>query len=146
MSEALNLRGCQGWGFSTSNCCCCPVTKSCPTLCDPMDCSTPGFTVLQYILEFAQTQVHWVCDAIQLSHPLLPGSPTSLNLSQHEGLFQWIGLLISWPKYLSFSLSISPSNEYSRLISFRIDWFDIHAVQGTPKSLLQHHNLKEPIL
>ena len=135
-SEALNLGECQGWWFSTSKCCCCSVTKSCPALCDPKKCSTPGLTVLQCILEFSQTQVHWVCDAIQPSHPLSPGSPTSLNLSQHESLFQWIGILISWPNYWSFSLSISPSNEYSRLISFMIDWFDIHTVQGTLKSLL----------
>ena len=69
----------------------CSVTKSCPNLCDPMDCSTPGFPVLHCLLEFAHTHVHWVGDAIQPSHPLLPSSPPTLNLSQHQGLFQWVG-------------------------------------------------------
>ena len=71
-------------------CCGCSVTKSCPTLCDPMDCSKPGFPVLQYLPEFAQAHVHWVSDAIQPSHPLLPASPPALNLSQDQGLFQWV--------------------------------------------------------
>ena len=96
-----------------------------------MDCSTPGFPVLYYLPEFAQTHVHWVSDAVQPSHPRYPTSPPALNLSQHQGL-----------KYWSVSFSISPSNEYSGLISFRIDSFDLLAVQGTFKSLLQHHNLK----
>ena len=122
--------------------CCCSVAKSCPTLCDPMDCSTPSFPVLHYLLEFAQTHVHWVSDAILSSHFLLPASPPTLTLSQHQGLFQWSALCIRWLKYWSFSFSISPSNEYSGLISFRIDWFDLLAIQETLKSLLQHHNLK----
>ena len=71
-------------------CCCCSAPKSCPTLCDPMDCSTPGFTILHYLLEFAQTHVHWVGDAIKPSHPLLSPSPPALNLSQHQGVFQWV--------------------------------------------------------
>ena len=125
---------------------CCLVTKSCPTLCKPMDCSTLGFPVLHHLLELAQTQVHWVSDTIQPSHPPLPPSP-ALNLSQHWGLFQWkTSDHIRWSKYWSFSVSISPSNECSGLISFRIDWFDLHAVQGILKSLLQHHNLKSSIL
>ena len=70
--------------------CCCSVTQSCLILRDPMDCSTPGFSVLHYLLEFAQTHVHWVCDAIQPSHPLSSPSPLALNLSQHQGLFQEI--------------------------------------------------------
>ena len=70
---------------------CCSVTKLCPTLCDPMDCSMPGFPVSHYLLEFAPTHVHWVSDAIQPSHPLLPPSPPALSLSQHQGLFQWVG-------------------------------------------------------
>ena len=69
---------------------CCSVAQSCPTLCKSMDCSTPGFPVFHYLLEFAQTHVHWVDDAIQLSHPLLPPSPPVLNLSQHQGLSQWV--------------------------------------------------------
>ena len=71
-------------------CCCCSAPKSCPTLCDPMDCSTPGFTTLHYLLEFAQTHVHLVGDAIKPSHPLLFPSPPALNLSQHQGVFQWV--------------------------------------------------------
>ena len=107
-----------------------------------MDCSMPGFPVLRYLLEFAQIHVHWASDAIQPCYPLLLPSPPALNLSQHQGLFQWAALHIRWPKYWSFSFSISPSNEYSGLISFRMDWLDLLAVQGTLKSLLQHHNLK----
>ena len=72
-------------------CCCCSVAKLCPTLCDPMDCSTPGFPVIHHFLEFAQTHVRWVNDAIQSSHPLSSPSPLAFNLSQHQGLFQWVG-------------------------------------------------------
>ena len=93
-----------------------------------------------------QTHVHWVGDSIQPSHPLLPPSPPAFNLSQHQGLFQWVGFFIRWPKYKSFSFSISLSNEYSGLISFRIDWFDLFVVQGTLKSLLQHYISKASIL
>ena len=121
--------------------CCYSATKLCLILCDPMDCSTPGFHILYYLLEFVQTHVHWVADAIQPPHPVSSPSP-ALNLSQHQGLFQWVGSCFRWPYYWSFSLSISPSNEYSGLISFSIDWFDLLAVQGTLKSLLQHHSLK----
>ena len=80
------------WISSNLHCdSCCPVTQSCPTLCDSMDCSTPGFSVLHYLLESAQTHVCWVCDVVQPSHPLLPPSPPALSLSQHQGLFQWVG-------------------------------------------------------
>ena len=125
---------------------CCSVTKKCPTLCNPMDCNTPGFPVLHYLPELAQTHVHWVCDAIQTSHPLWSSSPPAFNLSQHQCLFHWVTLCLRWPKYWSFSFSISPSNDYSGLISFTIDWFDHLAVQGTLKSLLQHHNSKASFL
>ena len=108
-------------------------------LCDPMDSSTPGFPVLHHFPVFAQTHIYWVDDTIQPSHPLV------LNLSQHHGLFQWVGSLHQVPKYWSFSFSTSPSNEYSGLISFRMDWFGLHAVQGTLKSLLQHHSSKASI-
>ena len=111
-----------------------------------MDCSMPGFPVHHYLPEFAQTQIHWVDDAIQPSHPSPPASPPALNLSQHQGLFQWVGSLHQVVKYRSFSFSISPSNEYSGLISFRIDWFDFFAVQGILRSLLQHHNMKALVL
>ena len=125
---------------------CCSVTKLCLTLWDPMDYSTQGFPVLHHLPEFAQTHVHWVSDAIQPSHPLLPPFPPALKFSQHQGLFQWVSSLHQVAKVLELSVSISPSNEYSGLISFKIDWFDFFAVQGPLKSLRQHHNLKASIL
>ena len=88
-----------------------------------------SFLVLHYLLKLAQTDVHWVNDAIQPSHPLSPSYPPSLNLFQHQGLFQWVGSSHQVAKYCSFSFSISPSNEYSGLISFRMDWFDLLAVK-----------------
>ena len=91
---------------------------------------------LHYLPEFAQTHVRSVKDGIQRSHPLSPSSPPALSLSQHQGLFQWVSSFIRWPNYWSFSFSTSPSNEYSVLISFRIDWFDLLAIQGTLKNLL----------
>jgi len=117
---------------------------NCIQLWNPMGCSTPSFPVHHQILELAQTQVHWVGDAIQPPHPLLSPSPPAFNLSQHQGLSNELVLCIRWPKYWSFS--ISPSNEYSGLISFRIDWFDLLAVQGPLKSLLQHHSSKASLL
>ena len=110
------------------------VAQLCLTLCDPTECSTPGLPVHHQLPEFTQTHVHWVGDAIQPSHPLSSPSPLAFNLSQHQGLFQY-GLCIKWPKYWSFSFSSSPSNEYSGLISFTIDWFDLLADKGTLKSL-----------
>ena len=107
------------------DCCWCSVATLRLTLCNPMDCSAPGFPVLHYLVEFAQSHVHRVGDAIQPSHPLSSPSPPAFNLSQHQGFFSNESVLhIRWPKYWSFSLSISPSNEYSGLMSFRIDWFD----------------------
>ena len=105
----------------------------------------PGFPVLHQCLELAQTHVHRVCDAIQPSCPLSTPSPPALNLSQHQVSNESV-LRIRWPKYWSFSFSISPPNEYSGLISFRMDWLDLLAVQGTLKSLLQHHSSKASIL
>ena len=110
-----------------------------------MDHITPGFPVHHYLPEHAQTHVHWVHDAIQLSHPLLSPSPPVINLSQHQGLFQ-SAFHIRWPKYWSFSFNISPSNEHPGLISFRMDWMDLLTVQGTLRSLLQHHSSKASIL
>ena len=122
------------------------VTHSCLTLCDPMDCSMPGFLVHYQLLGLAQTHVHRVGDATQPSNRLLSPSPPAFNLSQHQGLFQLVSSsTIRWPKYWSFSFSISPSNEYSGLISFRIVWLDLFAVQGILKSLLQHHSSKPSI-
>ena len=109
-----------------------------------MDCSTPGFPVHHQLLELAQTHVHQVSGAIQLMlcHPLLllPSNFPSIRVFSNESVLQ-----IRWPKYWSFSFSIRPSNEYSELISFRIDWFDL-AIQGTPQGLLQHHSSKASIL
>ena len=122
------------------------VTQPCPTLCDPMNRSTPGLPVHHQLPEFTQTHVHCVGDAIQPSYPLLSPSPPTFSLSQDQGLFQQSVLCIRWPKYQSFSFNISPSDEYPGLISFRIDWLDLLAVQGTLKSLLQHHNSKTSIL
>ena len=124
----------------------CSVTQLCPTPCDLMDWSKPGFPVLYHLPELAQTHVHWVGDTIQPSHPLLPPSPPALNLSWHWGLFQWVGCLQQVAKYWSFSFSISPSNEYSGLISFRIDWFDLLAIQEILKSLFQNQSSKASVL
>ena len=114
-------------------------------LCN-MDCSTPGFPVLHHLPELAQTRVHWVGDAIWPSYPLLSPSTPSFNLSQHQVFSNDLALCIRWPKYQSFSFSINLSNEYLGLISFRIGWFDLLAVRGTLKSLLQHHSSKASIL
>ena len=124
--------------------CFCSIAQSCLTICDPMDCSMPGFLVLHLLQEIAQTHVHRVGDAIKPScpcHPLLslPSIPPSIRVFSNE-----LPLPIRWPKYWSFSFSISPSNEYSGLISFRKS--HLLAVQGTLKSLLQQHSSKASIL
>ena len=117
-----------------------------PTLSDPKDCNTAGFPVLHQLLELAQIHVHRVGDAIQPSHPLSSPSPSTFIHSQHQGLFQESVFHIKWPKDCSFSFSISPSKEYSGLISFRMDWLDLLVVLGTLKSLLQHHSSKASVL
>ena len=128
------------------HCCCCSVAQLCPSLCYFKDCSTPGFPALHHLLELAQTHVHWVGDAIQPSHPLSPYLP-ALNLPHLQGnLSNDLALRIRWPKYWNFSFSISLSYEYSGLISFRSHWFDLLAVPGALKSLLQHHSSKASIL
>ena len=118
----------------------------CPTLFNPMDCSMPGFPVHHQLPELAQTHVYQVSDAIQLSHSLSSPSPPAFNLSSIRVFTKESVLHIRWPKNWSFSFSISPSNEYSGLISFMIDWFDLLAVQETLKRLLQHHSSKASIL
>ena len=119
---------------------CCSVGQSCPTFQDLMDYSMPGFfPVLHHLLELAQTHVHLVSDAIQPSHPLLPLLLPSIFPSIKVFSIE-LALHIRWPKYGSFIFSINLSNKYPGLIFFRIDWFDLLAVQGMLKSLLQHHS------
>ena len=119
------------------------VAQSCPTLCDPINCSTPGLSVHHQLPEFTQTHIHRVGDAIKPSRPLLllPSIPPSIRVFSNE-----LTLRMRWPKYWSFSFSIIPSNEHPGLTSFRMDWLDLFAVQGTLKSLLQHHSSKASIL
>ena len=121
------------------------VAQLCPTLCDSVHCTLPGFSVLYHLLELSQTHVHWVGNAIQpfcpLSSPSLPSIFTSIRVFPSE-----LALCIRWPKSWSFSLNISPYNEYSGLLSFSIDWFDLLALQGTLKNHLQPHSSKASIL
>ena len=118
------------------------VAQSYLTLCNPMDCSMPSFPVHHQLPELTQTHVHQVSDAIQPSHPLSSPFPLSSIFPSIRVFSNESVLHIMRPKYWSFSFSISPSNEYSGFISFRIDWFDLLAVQGTLKSPLQHHSSK----
>ena len=122
------------------------ITQSCPTICDPMNCTTPSLPVHHQLLEFTQTHVHQVSDAILPSHPLLFPSPPAPNPSQHQSLFQRVNSSHEVAKYWSFSFSIVPSKEIPGLFSFRMDWLGLLAVQGTLKSLLQHHSSKASIL
>ena len=122
------------------------VAQSCPTLCDPMNRSTPGLPVHRHLPEFTQTHVHWVMmpsSHLILGRPLLllPPIPPSIRVFSNEST-----LRMRWPTYWSFSFSIIPSKEIPGLISFRMDWLDFLAVQGTLKNLLQHHSLKVSIL
>jgi len=122
----------------------CSVSQSCPTLCNPMDCSTPGFPVPHHLPEFTQVHVHWIRGAVQSSHPLMLFSPSALSLPSIRVFSNESSVRIRWPKYWKFR--ISPSSKYSGLISLKIDWFDLLVVQGTFRSLLQHHSLKVSIL
>ena len=122
------------------------VAQLCPNLCDPMDCSMPGFPAHHQLPEL--TQLMPIESVMPSNHPILccslllpPSIFPSIGIFSNES-----ALHIRWPKYWSFSFSISPSNEYSGLISFRIDWLDLLAVQGTLGSLLQHHSSKASIL
>ena len=132
--------------FEALECCCCSVTQLCSTFCDPMECSTPGFPVLHRLPEFPLVHVHCISDTIQPSHPLPPSSPSALNLSQHRGIFQWVGCSHQMIKTLEWRLewrfNVSPSNQYSGLISLKIDWFDLLVIQRTFRGLLQHHSSK----
>ena len=129
-------------------CVCVLVTQSCPTLCDPMNCSTPGLPVHHQLPEFTQTHVHHVHPVMPSSHLilcrpllLLPPIPPSIRVFSNEST-----ICTRWPKYWSFSFSIIPSKEIPGLISFRMDWLDLLAVQGTLKSILQHHSSKASVL
>ena len=122
------------------------VTQSCPIICDPMDYSTPGFPVHYQLPELAQTHVHGVSVAIQPSHLLLSPSPPAFSLSQYQGLFQWVSASHQVAKVLEFQLRHQSLQRILGLIFFKIDWFDLLAVQRTLKSLLQHHSSKASIL
>ena len=111
-----------------------------------MNHRTPGLPVHHKLPEFTQTHAHQNGDTIQPSYPLSSPSPHAPNRSNHQGLFQWVNSSMRWPKYWSFSFNISPSSEHPELISFRMDWLGLLAVQGTLKSLLQHHSSKASIL
>ena len=122
------------------------VAQLCLTLCDPTNCSPPGLPVYHQLPEFTQTHIHRVGDAIQPSHPLLsllllPPIPPSIRVFSNEST-----LHVRWPKYWNFSFSIFPSKEHPGLVSFRMDWLDLLAVQGTLKSPLLHHSSKASIL
>ena len=133
--------------ITQAQCCCCSVTQLVMFHSwQPMNCSTPGFPALHHLLEFAQTHIRWISDAIQPSHPLSSPSASAFNFSSIRVFFNDLTLPIRWPKYWSFSFSISPCNKYSGLISFRIGWFDLLAVQGTLKRLFQHRGSKASIL
>ena len=126
-------------------CCCDSETWSCPTLCDPVDCSTPGLPVLHHLLEHAQTCVHWVGNAIQPFHPLL-SSPPAFSLSQHQSLFQWVSFLHQMATILELQLQ-QQSFQWIFRVDLLQDWlFDLLAVQRTLESLLQHHSSKVSIL
>ena len=122
------------------------AAQSCPTLCNPMNCSTPSLPVHHQLPEFTQNHVHQVNDAIQLSHHLSPTSPPAPNPPSIRDFSNESTLRMRWTKYWSFSFSIIPSKEHPGLISFRMDWLDLLAVQGTLKSLFQHHSSKASIL
>ena len=114
------------------------VAQSCPTLCGPTNHSTPGLPVHHQLPEFTQTHVHRVSDAIQPCHPLLSPSPPAPNPSQHQSFSNESTLCMRWPKYWSFSFSITPSKEIPGVIHFRKDWLDLLAVQGTLKGTNTH--------
>ena len=132
LHTSFNPFSCHWEPVNTLLSCFCSLAELCLTLCKPMNCSTPGFPVLHYLPRFALT-------AIQPSHPLSPPPPPALSLSQHQGLCQWVSSSHQVAKVLELQLQRQSFNEYSELISFRMDWLDLLAFQGTLKNLLQHH-------
>ena len=135
----MNMSPCSSVQFSSA-------AQLCPTLCNPMNRSTPGLPVHHQLPEFIQIHIHRVSDAIQPSHPLSSPSPPAPNPPSIRVFSNESTLGMRWPKYWSFSFSIIPSKEIPGLISFRVDWLDLLAVQGTLKSLLQYHSSKASIL
>ena len=127
-------------------CCCCSVAKSLFDSLWPHGLQHPRLSCPSLSAAFCSNSCPLSSDVIQPSHPLSPSSPPALNPSQHQGLFQWVGSSIRWPRYQIFSFSISPPSEYSELISFRIDWFHLLVAQGTLKNVLQHHSLRASVL
>ena len=125
---------------------CYSVTQSCLALYNPMDCGTTGLPVPHHLLEFDEAHGHCISDAIHPSHPLMPSVPSALVFPSIRNFSNELAVHIRWPNYWIFSFSISPSNEYSGLISFKFERFDLLAVQETLRSLLQHHSSKALIL
>ena len=144
MTSVLFMPKMQSLNFILRKYCCCSVAQSCLTFCDPVDCSMPGFPVPHHLPEFAHIHIHCVGDAVQPTHSLMPSSPSALDLSKNHGLFQWVVCLHQITKILA--LQHQSFQWILRLISLKIDWFDVLAVQGTFRSLLQHHSLKASIL
>ena len=161
LGTALDGQDIIEWGLSIGKCCvkregsqalripgcCCSVVQSCLTPCNPMDCSTPGFSVLHHLLELAQTYVHWVSDAVQPSHSLSSPSPPAVSLSQHQGLFQWVGSLHQMAKILELQ-SQHQSLQWILRIDFLWDWlvWYLWSPRDSQESLLQHHSSKASIL
>ena len=131
MADRWGNSGNNGWLYFQFS----SVAQSCPIVCNPVNRSTPGLPVHHQLPEFTQTHVHRVCDAIQPSHPLSSPSPPALNLSQHQGLFKWVSSSHQVAKVLQFQLQHQSFQWTPRLISFRMDWLDLLAVQGTLKRL-----------
>ena len=126
-------------------CCCCSVTQSCPSLCDPMDCSTPGFPVLHHLPELAQTHMHWVGDAVQPSYLLLSPSPPVFNLPQHQGFFKWVSSSHQVAKVLEFWFQQQSFKQYSGLTFFRMDHWISLPFKGLSRvfsnTIVQKHQL-----
>ena len=134
-NEVSNIKSLWGYSVQFSS-----VAQLCPVFCDPMDCSMPGLPVHHQLPELARIHVRWVGDAIQPSHPL--SSPSAFNISQHQGLSQWVSSLNQMTKILEIQLQHQSFQWIFRKASFRIDWFDLLAVQETFRSLLQQHSSK----
>ena len=136
---------CVMWEWLWYSCCCCSATKLCLTLCNPMDCNTPGFPVPHPLLEFSQVRIHWIYDTIQPSQPLSPSSSSVFSLSQHQDLFQWVKFSLHQVAKV-LELQHQSFQRVFMVDFFYMDWLDLLAVQRTHKGLLQHHSSKAWIL